>query len=73
MLVDILCKNRLRRLDFNIPVGKVTAQQAVMPNKAAEELPSAADIAKADDMELQEIAEKASDLTFQKKNVCIYR
>ena len=37
MLADILGKNRLRRLDFNIPVGKVTARQAVMINKAAEE------------------------------------
>ena len=38
MLVDILGKNRLRRLGFNIPVGCITAQQAVMLNKAAEEL-----------------------------------
>ena len=44
MLVDMLGKNRLRRLGFNIPVGKVTAWQAVMPNKAAEELPSESDI-----------------------------
>ena len=58
MLADILGKNRLRRLGFNIPVGKVTARQAVMLNKAAEELPSAFDIAKEDDIELQEIAEK---------------
>ena len=69
MLVDILGKNRLRRLGFNIPVGKVTAQQAVMLNKAAEELPSASDITKADDIELQEIAEKASDLIFQIKDI----
>ena len=65
MLADILGKNRLRRLGFNIPVGKVTARQAVMLNKAAEELPSAPDITKVDDIELQEIAEKASDLIFQ--------
>ena len=39
MLVDILGKNRLCRLGFNIPVGKLTTQQAVMLNKAAEELP----------------------------------
>ena len=44
MLVDMLGKNRLRRLGFNIPVGKVTAWQAVMLNKAAEELPSESDI-----------------------------
>ena len=69
MLADILGKNRLFRLGFNIPVGKVTARQAVMLNKAAEELPSASDIAKVDDIELQEIAEKASDLIFQIKDV----
>ena len=32
-LVDILGKNRLCRLGFNIPVGRITAQQAVMLNK----------------------------------------
>ena len=58
MLVDILDKNRLHRLGFNIPVGKVTAQQAVILNKAAEELASASDTTKVDDTELQEIAEK---------------
>ena len=52
MLADILGKNRLRRLGFNIPVGKLTAQQAVMLNKAAEELPSESDITKAEDIEL---------------------
>ena len=69
MLADILGKNRLRRLGFNIPVGKVTAPQAVILNKAAAELPSASDITKADDIEFQEIAEKASDLIFQIKDV----
>ena len=38
-IADILDKNRLCRLGFNIPVGHITAQQAVMLNKAAEELP----------------------------------
>ena len=51
------------KIDFvdwvrNIPVGKITARQAVMLNKAAEELPSESDITGADDIELQEIAEK---------------
>ena len=69
MLVDILGKNRLHILGFIIPVGKVTAQQAVMLNKAAEELPSASDITKVDDIELQEIAEKASDFIFQIKDI----
>ena len=69
MLADILGKNRLRRLGFNIPVGKVTARQAVMLNKAAEELPSESDITKVDDIELQEIAEKASGIISQIKDV----
>ena len=69
MLVDILGKNRLHRLGFNIPVGKLTARQAVMLNKAAEELPSESDITKADDIELQEIAEKASGIISQIKDV----
>ena len=62
MLADILGKNRLRRLGFNILVGRITARQAVMLNKAAEELPSESDITGADDIELQEIAEKASGI-----------
>ena len=69
MLADILGKNRLRRLGFNIPVGKVTARQAVMLNKAAEELPSESDITKADDIELQEIVEKASGIVSQIKDI----
>ena len=44
-------------------MGKETARQAVMLNKAAEELPSESDITGADDIELQEIAEKASDIS----------
>ena len=69
MLMDILGKNRLGRLGFNIPVGKLTAQQAIMLNKAAEELPSESDITKADDIELQEIVEKTSGIIPQIKDV----
>ena len=69
MLADILGKNRLRRLGFNIPVGKLTARQAVMLNKAAEELPSESDITRIDDIELQEIVEKASGIISQIKDV----
>ena len=69
MLADILSKDRLRRLGFNIPVGKLTAQQAVMLNKAAEKLPSESDITKADDIELQEIVEKASGIISQIKDI----
>ena len=69
MLADILGKNRLRTLGVNIPVGKVTAQQAVMLNKAAEELPSESDITKADDIELQETAEKALGIISEIKDI----
>ena len=69
MIADILGKNRLRRLGFNIPVGRITARQAVMLNKAAEELPSESDITKADVIELQEIAEKTSGIISQIKDV----
>ena len=69
MLAGILGKNRLRRLGFNIPVGIVTARQAVILNKAIEELPSESDITGADDIELQEIAEKASGIISQIKDV----
>ena len=69
MLADILGKKRLRRLGFNVPVGRITARQAVMLNKAAEELPSESDITKADDIELQEIVEKASGIISEIKDV----
>ena len=63
MIADISGKNRLHGLGFNIPVGEITARQAIMLNKAAEELPSESDITRADDIELQEIAEKAAKST----------
>ena len=69
MLANILGKNRLRNLGFDIRRGKVTARQAIMLNKAAEELPSESDITKADDTELQEIVEKASGINSQIKDV----
>ena len=62
MIADILGKNRLRRLGFNTPVGKLMARQAVMLNKAAEELPSESDITKAD-------AKKASGIISQIKDI----
>ena len=72
MLADILGKGGLHSLGFDIPKGKLTAWQAVMLNKAAEELPSESDITKVDDIELQEITENASksteDLISQMRN-----
>ena len=69
ILADILGKNRLRSLGFDIPRGKVTARQAVMMNKAAEELPSESDITRVDDIELQKIVEKVSGIISQIKDV----
>ena len=69
MLADTLGKYRLRRLGFNIPVGRITARQAVMLNKAAEELLSESDITRADDIELQQIVGKASGIISQIKDV----
>ena len=69
MLADILGKNGLRNLGFDIPRWKVTARQAITLNKAAEELPSESDITKADDTELQEIVEKSSGIISQIKDV----
>ena len=56
-------------MGFNIPVGKVTARQAVILNKAAEELPSESNITGVDDIELQEIAEKALGIISQIKDL----
>ena len=55
-IADILGKNRLRNLGFDIPRGKLTARQAVMLNRMKEQLPSESDITNTDDIELQEIA-----------------
>ena len=55
----ILGDGGLRELDFNVPKGKVTAQQAILLNVVEEEQPSASDIAKVNDIELQKIAENA--------------
>ena len=61
MIADILGKNRLHRLGFNIPVGKITARQAIMLHNAAEELPSESDITRAADIELQEYCRKSNE------------
>ena len=50
-------------------MGRITARQAVMLNKAAEELPSESDITRVDDIELQKIVEKASGIISQIKDI----
>ena len=69
MLVDVFSKGGLHNLGFDIPRGKVTARQAVMLSKAAEELPSESDITRADDIELQEIAGKVLGIISQIKDI----
>ena len=67
--IRILGKNIIYNLGFDISEWPLSRKQAVAQIKAQEELPSASDITKVDDIELQEIAEKASDLIFQIKDV----
>ena len=68
--MKILGKEGLRDLDFNIPKGKVTtAWQAAMLNEVEEEIPSASDVDKAGDIELQEIANSMEDSIFKIKDV----
>ena len=63
-IADILHKGGLHNLGFHIPVdGKAMARQAVMLNRVREELPSPSDIAKANDIELQEIMENVKRST----------
>ena len=62
-IADKLSKKRLCDLGFDIPTGKVTARQAVMLNRVEEELLSVSDVAKADDIELQEITKNATKST----------
>ena len=68
MIADLLGKNRLRNLGFDIPRSKLTAPQAVMLNRVKEELPSESDITKADNIELQEIVKSTKDLISQMRH-----
>ena len=68
-LIRILGKNRIYNLGFNVSEWPLSRAQAVALNKAQEELPSASDVTRADDIKLQEIAEKASGIISQIKDV----
>ena len=50
-------------------MGPITARQAIMLNKAAEELASESHITKVDDIELQKVAEKASGIISQIEDI----
>ena len=69
LLIRVLGKNRIYNLGFNVSEWPLSRKQSVALNKAQEELPSASDITGADDIGLQEIAEKASDIISQIKDV----
>ena len=63
-IAKILGKEGLRDLGFNIHIeGKVTTRQAIKLNKTEKELPSTSDVAKADDIELQEFTENVARST----------
>ena len=59
-MYKIFDKNRLRALGFNTSKGKPTRQQAVALNKAEETMPFTSDVARADDIKLQEITKNAA-------------
>ena len=62
-IVDILGKEGICDIGFNIPRGKLMARQAIMLNRVEEELPSVSDVAKVDDIELQESTENVARST----------
>ena len=67
-LIRILGKNKIYNLGFDISEWPLSRKQAVALNKAQDDLPSASDITGVDDIELQEIAEKASGIISQIKD-----
>ena len=59
ILIRILGKDRIYNLGFDVSEWTLSRKQVVALNKAQEEMPSASDIDKAADKELQEIVENA--------------
>ena len=49
-------------MGFDIPRGKVTARQALTLNEAEEEMLSTSDVAKMDDIKLQEITKMQQEV-----------
>ena len=58
-IMHIIGIENIRTLGVELPKGRLTFQEATMLNKVEEELPSTSEVAKADDIELQEIMENA--------------
>ena len=63
---------RIYNLGFDVSEWPLSRKQAVALNKAQEEQPSASDVDKADDIELQDTAKSMEDLIFQIKDVQTY-
>ena len=57
---DILGKGRLCDLGFDITAGPMSPRKYLLLNRLEGELPSASEVDKTDEIELQEITEKAA-------------
>ena len=57
-LASLLGKNRLREMGFRVPIG-MTARQAAKLSKIEKELPSASDVGRANEIEMQDLTGKA--------------
>ena len=64
-IANILGKSILCKLGFNIPKGEITPQEFIMMNIAEKNMPSASDIANADDTELPEIVKKKTSRSME--------
>ena len=69
IIADTLGIRGLREMGYNITKTNLKPRFVLDLLEKQAELPSSSDIAKADDIELEEIAEKASDIISQIKDV----
>ena len=69
VIADTLGIRGLREMGYNITKTNLKPRFVLDLLEKQAELPSSSEIAKADDIELEEIAEKASDIIFQVKDV----
>ena len=69
VIADTLGIRRLREMGYNIAKTNLKPRFLLDLLEKQAELPSSSEIAKADDIELEEIAEKASDIISQIKDV----
>ena len=69
VIADTLGIRRLREMGYNIAKTNLKPRFVLDLLEKQAELPSSSEIAKADDIELEEIAEKASDIISQIKDI----